>query len=229
MATQLRAQFIRFCVEAGILRFGEFSTKAGRQTPYFFNAGLFNDGLLLRALGGFYADTLIAAERDRGLVFDMLFGPAYKGIPLAAATAMAFAERGRRVPFAFNRKEAKDHGEGGTLIGAPLAGKVVVIDDVITAGTSVRESAAIIEAAGARLAAVAIALDRQERGGDAERLTEYSAAQEVERRQHVPVLAIANLDDLLEVIDSAPDDHPQAAYRDRIAAYRSRYGVVPRG
>src|SRR5690606_1771547 len=146
MSADLRAQFIRFCLGAGILSFGEFTTKAGRASPYFFNAGQFNDGVLLGRLGGFYAETLLAAERTRRFQFDMLFGPAYKGITLASATAVALATHGRRVPFAFNRKEAKDHGEGGAVVGAPLAGRVVIVDDVVSAGTSVAESVELIRA-----------------------------------------------------------------------------------
>ncbi|MFM8555453.1 MAG: orotate phosphoribosyltransferase, partial [Betaproteobacteria bacterium] len=180
-SSDLRTQFIRFSVQAGILRFGEFRTKAGRMSPYFFNAGLFNDGALLGQVAEFYAQTLLAAEREGRIAFDMLFGPAYKGITLASATAVALARLGRNVPFAFNRKEAKDHGEGGTLIGAPLSGRVVIIDDVISAGTSVRESVELIQAHGASPSAVMIALDRQERAGDADHVGELSASQEVAR------------------------------------------------
>src|SRR5690606_35078120 len=170
LSDDLRAQFIRFSVQAGILRFGEFRTKAGRLSPYFFNAGLFNDGALLGRLAGFYADTLLAAEAEGRLQCDMLFGPAYKGITLASATAVALAARGHNRSFAFNRKEAKDHGEGGNLVGAPLSGRVVIVDDVISAGTSVRESVELIRGAGAEPAGVLIALDRMERAGDADRV-----------------------------------------------------------
>jgi orotate phosphoribosyltransferase len=172
----LRQQFIEFAIDAGVLRFGEFKTKAGRLSPYFFNAGLFNRGALLGRLAGFYARTLLAA-RDDGLRFDLLFGPAYKGITLASATAVALAELGSDVPFAFNRKEAKDHGEGGLIVGAPLAGRVVIVDDVITAGTSVRESVELIRQAGATPAAVLIALDRMERAGADDALSTRSALQ----------------------------------------------------
>ena len=226
MADDLRAQFIRFAVQAGILRFGDFRTKAGRLSPYFFNAGLFNDGASLGRLARFYADTLLAAERAGQVGFDMLFGPAYKGITLASATAVALAEAGRNVAFAFNRKEAKDHGEGGTLIGAPLAGRVVIVDDVISAGTSVGESVELIRAHGATPAAVLIALDREERSGDATGIGERSAAQDVVRRHQIPVLSIASLSDLLRYLES---DEGSAAnlsvHRERVVASRNRYGV----
>jgi len=230
LADDLRVQFIRFAVESGILRFGEFRTKAGRLSPYFFNAGLFNDGASLGQLARFYAHTLLAAERSGRVRFDMLFGPAYKGITLASATAVALAHDGRNVAFAFNRKEAKDHGEGGTLIGAPLAGRVVIVDDVISAGTSVRESVQLIRAHGAEPAAVLIALDRQERSGDAERIGERSAAQEVERLYGIPVLSIATLADLLDYLGSTEASGAGiAAHRDSVAAYRARYGVRAAG
>ena len=226
MADDLRAQFIRFAVQAGVLRFGDFHTKAGRHSPYFFNAGLFNDGASLGRLARFYADTLLAAERAGQVGFDMLFGPAYKGITLASATAVALAEAGRNVAFAFNRKEAKDHGEGGTLIGAPLAGRVVIVDDVISAGTSVGESVELIRAHGATPAAVLIALDREERSGDATGIGERSAAQDVVRRYQIPVLSIASLSDLLRYLES---DEGSAAnlsvHRERVVAYRDRYGA----
>jgi len=226
LADDLRAQFIRFAVDNGILRFGEFRTKAGRLSPYFFNAGLFNDGASLGRLAQFYAATLLAAERAGRVRFDMLFGPAYKGITLASATAVALAHAGRNVAFAFNRKEAKDHGEGGALIGAPLAGRVVVVDDVISAGTSVRESVELIRAHGAEPAAVLIALDRQERSGDAERIGERSAAQEAERLYGIPVLSIAALADLLDYLGSSEARGAGlAAHRDSVAAYRARYGL----
>lgn len=219
---QLAQEFVQFAVEAGVLRFGEFRTKAGRASPYFFNAGLFDDGAKLGRLAEFYARRLLAS----GLGFDMLFGPAYKGITLAAALAVELARRGRNLPFAYNRKEAKDHGEGGALIGAPLAGRVVIVDDVISAGTSVRESVELIRAHGAEPAAVLIALDRQERSGDAERIGELSAAQEAERLYGIPVLSIATLADLLDYLGSTEASGAGiAAHRDSVAAYRVRYGV----
>ena len=216
----LRQQFIAFSVDAGVLRFGEFITKAGRTSPYFFNAGLFNDGATLGRLANFYAQTLI----DPGVEFDMLFGPAYKGITLASATAVALAAKGRNVPFAYNRKEAKDHGEGGTIVGAPLKGRVVIIDDVISAGTSVRESVDLIRAAGATPAAVLIALDRMERSGPDGALSANSAVQEVGAAYSMPVVSIANLNDLLGYI-SAGANGELARHRDAVAAYRQRYGV----
>lgn len=226
MADDLRAEFIRFAVDAGVLRFGEFRTKAGRLSPYFFNAGLFCDGASLGRLANFYARTLLEAEREGRVAFDLLFGPAYKGIPLASATAVALSQHERNVGYAFNRKEAKDHGEGGTLIGAPLAGRVVIVDDVISAGTSVGESVEIIRAHGAEPAAVLIALDREERSGNATEIGERSAAQEVERSHGIPVLAVATLTDLLEFLDS---DEALAAgvadFRERVADYRARYGA----
>ncbi|NLD55747.1 MAG: orotate phosphoribosyltransferase [Burkholderiaceae bacterium] len=217
-------EFIRFALETGVLKFGDFRTKAGRLSPYFFNAGLFNDGRSLGRLAGFYAELLLRSE-DPARPFDMLFGPAYKGITLASATAVALAARGRNLPFAFNRKEAKDHGEGGTVVGAPLAGRVVIVDDVISAGTSVGESVAAIRAHGAEPAAVLIALDRMERGGDAVRVTGTSAVQEVRDRYGLPVHAIATLDDLLAFLDgSRKGDESHAAHRARIADYRARFG-----
>ena len=218
----LRQQFIAFSVNAGVLRFGEFVTKAGRNSPYFFNAGLFNDRAILGQLSEFYAQTLL----DSGVEFDMLFGPAYKGITLAASTAVALAGKGRNVPFAFNRKEAKDHGEGGTMVGAKLQGRVVIIDDVISAGTSVRESVDMIRAAGATPCAVLIALDRMERAGQEGALSAHSAVQEVSQTYGMPVIAIANLNDLFEYISAAGADARQAQYKDAVAAYRNRYGVA---
>ena len=220
MNSTLRQQFIAFSVAAGVLRFGQFVTKAGRTTPYFFNAGLFNDGASLGRLADFYARTLL----DAGLEFDMLFGPAYKGITLASATAVALANQGRNAPFAFNRKEAKDHGEGGSVVGAPLGGRVVIVDDVISAGTSVRESVENIRAAGATPCAVLIALDRMERSGADDALSAASAVQEVSAAYDMPVIAIANLDDLLEYIGAGASPE-LAQYRDAVAAYRRRYGV----
>jgi orotate phosphoribosyltransferase len=226
LSDDLRAQFIRFSVQAGILRFGEFRTKAGRLSPYFFNAGLFNDGALLGRLAGFYADTLLAAEADGRLQCDMLFGPAYKGITLASATAVALATRSHNLPFAFNRKEAKDHGEGGSLVGAPLVGRVVIVDDVISAGTSVRESVELIRSAGAKPAGVLIALDRMERGGDADRVSARSATQDVENEFGIPVIAIASLADLLTFLGSdGAEAQALAQYRPQVQAYRERYGV----
>jgi orotate phosphoribosyltransferase len=210
---RFRGEFVAFAVEKGVLLFGEFTTKAGRRSPYFFNAGLFNDGESLRRLGRFYAQAL----RASGLAFDVLFGPAYKGIPLAATTAVALAEFGRNVPFAFNRKEIKDHGEGGNVIGAPLRGEVLIIDDVISAGTSVRESVELIRAAGARPAGVVIAVDRQERGqGD------LSAAQEVQHLYGIPVLSICSLDDIVQYLSNRED---LAQHLRSVQAYRQRYGV----
>lgn len=218
----LRQQFIAFSVSTGVLRFGDFVTKAGRNSPYFFNAGLFHQGATLGKLAEFYAQTLI----DSGVEFDMLFGPAYKGITLASATAVELARKGRNVSFAFNRKEAKDHGEGGTIVGAKLQGRVVIIDDVISAGTSVRESVDMIRAAGATPCAVLIALDRMERSGKEGALSEQSAVQEVSQTYGMPVLSIGNLSDLLEYISEAGADSEQAQYKDAVAAYRSRYGVA---
>jgi orotate phosphoribosyltransferase len=212
--SDFRQQFLHFALQQNVLKFGEFTTKAGRLSPYFFNAGLFNDGASTLQLARFYAQAIINSQ----LPFDMLFGPAYKGIILAAATAMMLAEQGVNVPFAYNRKEAKDHGEGGVLVGAPLQGRVLIIDDVISAGTSVRESVRLIEAAGAVPAGVAIALDRMEKGSG-----ELSAVQEVTQQYGLPVVAIANLQDLLTLI---ADNDTLAAYRAPVAAYRQRYGVI---
>jgi len=206
--------FIAFACQRGVLRFGEFKTKAGRLSPYFFNAGLFSDGDSLARLADFYACAILAS----GIAFDVLFGPAYKGIPLAAATAVALASKGRNVPFAYNRKEAKDHGEGGTLVGAPLTGRVLVIDDVISAGTSVRESVELIKAAGATPAAVVIALDRQERGqGD------LSAVQEVKRTYGIPVIAVASLVDLIGYLQGNVELEKVLP---AVSRYREQYGVV---
>ncbi len=207
-------EFIAFACDKGVLRFGEFKTKAGRLSPYFFNAGLFNDGASLTRLADFYARAILAS----GLAFDMLFGPAYKGIPLAAAIAIKLAERGRNLPFAFNRKEAKDHGEGGSLIGAPLAGRVLIVDDVISAGTSVRESVGIIRAAGATPAGVAIAIDRQERGTGS-----LSAVQEVEQTQGMPVISVARLVDVIAYLAGQPALEANLA---AVRRYRETYGVA---
>jgi orotate phosphoribosyltransferase len=223
---QLRADFIRFALHHGVLRFGEFRTKAGRLSPYFFNAGLFNDGESLGTLAEFYARTLLDAQAHGHLKFDMLFGPAYKGIALASATAIALWRKERVVPFAFNRKEVKDHGEGGRTIGAKLSGRVVIVDDVISAGTSVRESVEIIRAEGAEPAAVLIALDRRERGGDANEVSDLSATQEVERDFGIPVISIAALEDIFLFLDSGSADAAQLVkYRAPISDYRARYGV----
>jgi orotate phosphoribosyltransferase len=220
--SNLRQQFIEFSVSAGVLRFGQFTTKAGRNSPYFFNAGLFNNGAILGRLADFYAQTLI----NSGVEFDMLFGPAYKGITLASATAVALAAKGRNVPFAFNRKEAKDHGEGGTMVGAKLEGRVVIIDDVISAGTSVRESVEMIRAAGATPCAELIALDRMERAGPDDALSPHSAVQEVSLNYNMPVISIAGLNDLFDYISAAGADPQQTQYRNAVAAYRKRYGTI---
>jgi orotate phosphoribosyltransferase len=212
--------FIRFALEAQVLSFGEFKTKAGRQSPYFFNAGGFSDGALLGALGKYYANALL----ESGIAFDMLYGPAYKGITLAAATAIALANQHKNVPFAYNRKEAKDHGEGGTLVGAPVKGKVVIIDDVISAGTSVRESVELIRAAGAEPAAVLIALDRMERSGNAIDVGSHSAVQSVEHEFGIPVIAIANLSNLMDYLDASKDPALQQ-HLPAVTAYRKQYGI----
>jgi len=208
-----RQDFIRFAVQKNVLCFGEFQTKAGRLSPYFFNAGLFNDGDSLRSLSQFYAQAIQASE----VPFDMLFGPAYKGIPLAAGTAIALAEQGSNVPFCYNRKEAKDHGEGGTTVGAKLQGRVLIIDDVISAGTSVRESIELIRAAGAQPCGVVIALDRMERGQ-----SELSAVQEVQRNFDIQVISIATLDDLLGYLRADSGMERNLA---TVQSYRDRYGV----
>ena len=220
--TTLRQQFIAFSVTAGVLRFGDFVTKAGRNSPYFFNAGLFNDGARLGKLAEFYAQTML----DAGVEFDMLFGPAYKGITLASATAVALAAKGKNVHFAYNRKEAKDHGEGGTIVGAKLAGRVVIIDDVISAGTSVRESVHMIRDQGAQPCAVLIALDRMEKSGAEGALSDLSAVQEVEQSFGIPVIAIANLNDLFSYLSEPGAQTELAQFKDAVAAYRQRYGVA---
>lgn len=222
----IQAQFIEFALEANVLRFGEFKTKAGRLSPYFFNAGLFNTGALLDRLGAFYAQTLLNAKEEGKIEFDMIFGPAYKGIPLAASVAMNLARLGCDVPWAFNRKEAKDHGEGGVIVGAPLQGKVVIIDDVISAGTSVRESVKIIQANGATPSGVLIALDRMEKGGNAVEMTETSAVQDVEKTFNINVASIINLHDLLAFMDGETDMAKSvASHKATVAAYRERYGA----
>lgn len=216
----LAHDFVKFAVEAGVLRFGEFTTKAGRLSPYFFNSALFDDGAKLARLAEFYARRLLAS----GCAFDMLFGPAYKGITLAAASAMALAGLGRNVPFAFNRKEAKAHGEGGTLVGAPVVGRVVIVDDVITDGASKRESVEMLRAAGGEPAAVLIALDRMERGGVEDNLSAHSAVEDFERAYGLPVISIATLDDLLQYLQANADPALRASFT-RVSAYRERYGV----
>ena len=219
-APDLLAQdFVRFSVQAGVLRFGEFKTKAGRLSPYFFNAGLFDDGAKLGRLAEFYARRLLAS----GLDFDMLFGPAYKGITLAAAVAIELARLGRNVPYAYNRKEAKDHGEGGTLVGAPVRGRVLIIDDVISAGTSVRESVALITAAGGQPCGVAIALDRQERATDNGADAPWSAVQYARQHHGIEVVSVATLADLLQYL-TTNDDPQLQSYAAPVQAYRDRYG-----
>lgn len=215
--SDFRRDFIAFCIESGVLKFGRFITKSGRLTPYFFNAGLFNTGAGLDRLAQFYAKAILAS----GLSFDMLFGPAYKGIVLCAAAAIALAREGRDVPYAFNRKEAKDHGEGGAIIGAPLAGRVLIVDDVLTAGTAVRESMQLIRSAGAAPAGVAISLDRMERGEGAE-----SAVGEIERKHGIPVIAIADLDDLTAWLRGQAG---MAQNLKAIEEYRQLYGAANRG
>ena len=216
----LALEFVQFAVEAGVLRFGEFQTKAGRLSPYFFNAGLFDDGAKLGRVAQFYARRLIAS----GLEFDMLFGPAYKGIPLAAAVAVELARLGRNAPYAYNRKEAKDHGEGGSLVGAPLRGRVVIIDDVVSAGTSVRESIGLIRGAGAQPVGVAIALDRQEKGAENGVEQAQSAVQYITSQLDLSVVSIATLAHLLQYL-AACDDAALAGFRQAVSAYRERYGV----
>lgn len=205
--------FIAFACARGVLRFGEFTTKAGRLSPYFFNAGLFNDGDSMARLCDFYAQAIMAS----GLQFDTLFGPAYKGIPLAAGIAISLSRLGRNVPYAYNRKEAKDHGEGGSLVGAPLTGRVLIVDDVISAGTSVRESVELIRAAGATPAGVVIALDRQERGSGA-----LSAVQEVEQNYGMPVIPVAALQDLIDYLQGSPEFERNL---DAVVRYRKQYGI----
>ena len=209
-----RQEFIEFALAQNVLRFGEFKTKAGRLSPYFFNAGLFNDGTALDRLSQFYAQAILAS----GIAVDVLYGPAYKGIPLVSVTALSLARAGRNLPFAFNRKEAKDHGEGGNIIGMPLAGRVLIVDDVISAGTSVRESVEIIRAAGATPCGVVIALDRMERGTGA-----LSAVQEVEQDYGLPVVSVATLDDLMAFLKQRPDF---AEHEAAVARYRQEYGVA---
>ena len=215
-----QVNFIRFALEAKVLSFGEFKTKAGRLSPYFFNAGGFDDGARLGALGRYYAKAL----QESKLSFDMLYGPAYKGITLASATAIALADSGVNVPYAYNRKEAKDHGEGGVLVGAPVKGKVVIVDDVISAGTSVRESVDLIRKAGAEPVAVLIALDRMERSGTASEIGDKSAVQAVEQEFGLPVISIANLSGLMSFL-TASNDTQLTNYLPAVKAYREKYGI----
>jgi orotate phosphoribosyltransferase len=215
--TDFRQEFLAFALARGVLRFGEFVTKAGRKTPYFFNAGLFNDGASLKRLGEFYAQAFIAS----GVACDQLFGPAYKGITLAAAMAIALAEKGHNLPYSYNRKEAKDHGEGGTIVGAPLTGRVLIVDDVITDGGAKREAIDTIRAQGANPVGVVIAFDRMERGRGAE-----SAVEELAREHGVPVIAIATCDDLVEFLGARGD---LARWREGVDAYRAQYGVAKQG
>ena len=212
--SDFRQAFIEFAIDRKVLCFGEFKTKAGRMSPYFFNAGLFNDGDSLRRLGQFYAKAILAAE----IPFDMLFGPAYKGIPLVSSIAIALAEMGHNYPFCFNRKEIKDHGEGGIVVGSPLAGRVLIVDDVISAGTSVRESVELITTANATPCGVVIALDRMERGTGT-----LSAVQEVNNIHGIPVISIINLNDLIDYLQTRSElSHQLQA----VAKYRQQYGVI---
>ena len=222
----LAQAFIQFSLESGVLKFGSFTTKAGRQSPYFFNAGLFDDGAKLSRLAGFYAQALLQSD----VQFDMIFGPAYKGIPLGAAVAVELARSGRNLPFAYNRKEAKDHGEGGSLVGAPLKGRVLSVDDVMSAGTAVRESIALIEKAGATAYGVAVALDRQEMATEVTpdgglRDLPHSAVQYVRETLGLKVCAVAQLSDLLAYLGTQ-SDHAMAQHLPAVQAYRDRYGVT---
>jgi len=222
----LAQEFVQFAIESSVLRFGEFKTKAGRMSPYFFNAGLFDDGAKLGRLAQFYAKALVAS----GIEFDMIFGPAYKGIPLGAAVSIELARLGRNVPFAYNRKEAKDHGEGGSLVGAPLQGRVLIVDDVMSAGTAARESIALIQAAGATAQAIAIALDRQEMATEKQadgstRDVPYSAVQYVRNTLGMQVCAIAELSDLLAFLNTQPGN-TMGEHLTHTQAYRARYGVL---
>ncbi len=215
MTLAYQSEFIDLCVQLGVLRFGSFTLKSGRESPYFFNAGMFNTGAAIGAVGRAYAAAIMASD----VKFDMLFGPAYKGIPLATTTAAALAELGgRNLPFAFNRKEAKDHGEGGNIVGGPLSGEVLIVDDVITAGTAIRESIDIIRAAGARPAGVLLAMDRQERGPQGS----LSAIQEVRNHYGIPVVAVVNLADLMHHVSLRGRKDDLA----RMQAYRERYGLA---
>jgi orotate phosphoribosyltransferase len=215
MTLAYQSEFIDLCVQLGVLRFGSFTLKSGRESPYFFNAGLFNTGAAISAVGRAYAAAVAASD----LKFDMLFGPAYKGIPLVTITAAALTERhARNVPFAFNRKEAKEHGEGGKIVGAPLQGRVLIVDDVITAGTAIRESIDIIQGAGATPAGVLLALDRQERASG----SDFSAVQEVRSRYQIPVISVVNLADLMHHVSKAGE----AGDLSKMTRYRERYGLA---
>ncbi|PUE33658.1 orotate phosphoribosyltransferase [Limnohabitans sp. Hippo4] len=221
----LAQEFVQFSVDAGVLRFGEFKTKAGRMSPYFFNAGLFDDGAKLGKLAQFYAKALVAS----GIEFDMIFGPAYKGIPLGAAVSIELARLGKNVPFAYNRKEAKDHGEGGTLVGAPLKGRVLIVDDVMSAGTAARESIELIKKAGATAHAIAIALDRQEMATEVQadgtvKDVPHSAVQYVRNTLGMDVCCIAQLSDLLAYL-STQSGNEMGQHLPKVQAYRDRYGV----
>ena len=222
----LAQEFIQFSLESGVLKFGSFQTKAGRMSPYFFNAGLFDDGAKLSRLAAFYAQKLLQSD----LQFDMIFGPAYKGIPLGAAVAIELARLGRNLPFAYNRKEAKDHGEGGSLVGAPLKGRVLIVDDVMSAGTAVRESISLIQAAGAQANGVAIALDRQEMATEVVdgqvRDVAHSAVQYVREQLGLKVCAVAQLTDLLSYLQAQGDLGDAATHLPAVQAYRERYGVA---
>ena len=222
----LAQEFVQFSLDCGVLKFGEFKTKAGRTSPYFFNAGLFDDGAKLGRLASFYAQRLVGS----GIAFDMIFGPAYKGIPLGAAVSIELARLGRNVPFAYNRKEVKDHGEGGSLVGAPLKGNVLIIDDVMSAGTAARESITLIKAAGATPHAVAIALDRQEMATEVKsdgttQDVPYSAVQYMREQVGLQVCAIAALDDLLAYLENQDGSGELATHLPSVQAYRERYGV----
>ena len=221
--TENHHQFIEFALQANVLRFGEFKTKAGRLSPYFFNAGLFNTGALLDKLGHFYAQALLAAKKAGRVDFDMIYGPAYKGIPLAASVAINLARLGLDVPYAFNRKEAKDHGEGGTIVGAPLKGRVVIIDDVISAGTSVRESVSLIKANGATPSGVLRVINTRDEDNPHNGST---TVQSMSRTLGIPVVSIANLTDLLSFMDGTSDTAKAAsAYKDAVKTYRQKYGA----
>jgi len=219
-ADRLAQDFVQFAVASGVLRFGEFKTKAGRLSPYFFNAGLFDDGAKMGRLAAFYAQAIL----NSGIEFDMIFGPAYKGIPLAATVAVELARAGRNVPFAYNRKEAKDHGEGGTLVGAPVQGRVLIVDDVMSAGTAARESIALIKGAGATPHAVAIALDRQEKATENGRDVPHSAVQYVRDHLGMHVCTIARLEDLLDFLQGSADPTVKQ-HHERVQPYRQTYGV----
>ena len=215
MTAAYQSEFIELCTQLGVLRFGSFTLKSGRESPYFFNAGLFNTGAAIAAVGRAYAQALATSD----LKFDMLFGPAYKGIPLVTVTAAALAERHQRsVPFAFNRKEAKDHGEGGLIVGSPLKGRILIVDDVITAGTAIRESIDIIRSAGAQPAGVLLALDRQERAAG----SDFSAVQEVRSQYQIPVISVINLADLMQHVSQTG----QAGELSSMRLYRERYGLA---